>query len=257
MEWLHHLNHLKSTSIHENYRLLEKIGTGNFSNVYRGVEKKTRNEVAIKVIEKFKLSSGENYIIRHECEVLELCHHPCIVKYKEKIESKTHIYIVTELLNDGDLYDYIYHRKFIGESEASFILKELIQTVQYMDALGLIHRDIKPENIIIRKRGDGAVERVKLIDFGFAVFKNSLDTMKKCEKFAGTPGYSAPEILRLEEYDGSVDNFSLGVLLYFMLSGGLPFDSSNNEEIKKLTLIGEVKMEGPRWDSISENVTVY
>jgi len=94
---------------------------------------------------------------------------------------------------------------------------------------------------------------VKLIDFGFAVFKNSLDSMKKCEKFAGTPGYSAPEILRLENYDGSVDNFSLGVLLHFMLSGTLPFDSDSNDQIKKLTLKGEVRMDGSKWRSISDN----
>lgn len=89
--------------------------------------------------------------------MLELCHHPCIVKYKENIESKTHIYIITELLNDGDLYDYIHEKKTVSEEEASLIMKELLQTVQYLDALGLIHRDIKPENIIIRKNQDGSV----------------------------------------------------------------------------------------------------
>lgn len=205
----------------------------------------------MKVIEKEQLTGVENYIIRHECEVLELCHHPCIVKFREKIESKTHIFLVTELLTDGDLYDYICEKKQLTEHEASFIMKELLQTVQYLDALGLIHRDIKPENIIIRKVNN-EVERVKLIDFGFAVFKNSLDTMKKCEKFAGTPGYSAPEVIKLQEYNSSVDNFSLGVLLHFMLSGTLPFDSECTNEIKRLTLKGVVEMKGSKWANVSE-----
>ena len=80
----------------------------------------------------------------------------------------------------------------------------------------------------------------------------NLQTLKKCEKFAGTPGYSAPEIIKLQSYDSSVDNFSLGVLLHFMLSGTLPFDGEHNDDIKRRTLRGNVEMRGEKWTKISD-----
>lgn len=101
------------------------------------------------------------------------------MQFKEKIESKTHIYLITELLSSGDLYDYIVAKKRLSENEACFIMRELLQTTQYLHTVGLIHRDIKPENVIIRKNGN-SISRVKLIDFGFAVFNNSLDSLAQC-----------------------------------------------------------------------------
>jgi len=105
--------------------------------------------VAVKVIEKFKLTEAENEVIKKECSILELCHHPCIVKYKQKIESKTHIFIVTEYMSQGGLYEYVRRKGFLEEYEASLIMKQLMDTVLYMNSLGLIHRDLKAENIMV------------------------------------------------------------------------------------------------------------
>ncbi len=78
----------------------------------------------------------------------------------------------------------------------------------------------------IRKRKDADfIEKIKIIDFGFAIYKSALKTMSQKEKYVGTPNYVAPEILRTEDFDEAVDNFSIGVIMYFMLSGNLPFDS--------------------------------
>jgi serine/threonine protein kinase len=132
------------------YQLQEKIGAGNFSVVYMGLEKQgDKKQVAVKVIEKFKLTEGENEVIKRECSILELCHHPCIIKFKNKIESKTHIFIVTEYMSEGGLYSYVRRKGFLEEYEASLIMNQLIETVIYMNSLSLIHRDLKAENIMV------------------------------------------------------------------------------------------------------------
>lgn len=101
------------------------------------------------------------------------------------------------------------------------------------------------------------VERVKIIDFGFAVFQEALKNMNIREKYAGTPGYLAPEILLMKEYDETVDNFSLGVILYFMLSGILPFHSLIQEEIVSLTLRCSVSLCNNHWANVSANVYLF
>lgn len=103
----------------------------------------------MKVIEKFKLTEAENEVIKKECSILELCHHPCIIKYKQKIESKTHIFIVTEYMSEGGLYEYVKRKGFLEEYEASLIMKQLIDTVMYLNSLSLIHRDLKADNIMV------------------------------------------------------------------------------------------------------------
>lgn len=99
-----HLKHFKNNSIYDLVQLQERIGAGNYSVVYKGCEKISKCEVAVKVIEKMKLTEGENEVIKHECSILQLCHHPCVIKFKNKIESKTQIFIVTEYMNEGMLY---------------------------------------------------------------------------------------------------------------------------------------------------------
>lgn len=93
---------------------------------------------------------AEREVIQHECGILERCHHPSIVQFIEKSETKTHIYIVTELLNEGDLDEYVKEKTFLDEYEASIIMKQLIEAMIYLNnSLGLIHRDLKPENIMV------------------------------------------------------------------------------------------------------------
>ena len=126
------------------YIIEKKLGAGNFSVVYKAVHKDTNDHVAIKEIAKFKLSKESRDIIQHECAILERCHHPNIIRFVEMSETKTHIYIVTELMAEGDLYEYVRRQCFLDEYEASIVMKQIIQAVLYLDALGLIHRDLKP-----------------------------------------------------------------------------------------------------------------
>lgn len=113
------------------------------------------------------------------------------------------------------------------------ILKQLTDTIIYLNESGIIHRDLKPENVMIIMNEDKKmVKRVKLIDFGFGVFKDKLKDLTDKEKFAGTPGFIAPEVYEHLDYDEKIDTFSLGIILYFMLYGYLPFQSNYVEEIQ-------------------------
>ena len=106
-------------------------------------------------------------------------------------------------------------------------MKQLVEVIRYFKSADLIHRDLKPENVmIILNKEKSMVQKIKIIDFGFAVYKNNLKNMDAKEKYAGTPGFLAPEIINCEDFDESADIFSLGVILYFMLCGSLPFFST-------------------------------
>jgi len=106
-KWLDCLVPYSRASVHDIYSIMEKIGTGRFSVVYRGIEKATKTEWAIKVIEKFKLKEEEKNFLAYETEMMRFLNHPGVIKVKETLENKTHIYIIAELVKDGDLFDYV------------------------------------------------------------------------------------------------------------------------------------------------------
>jgi|JI6StandDraft_1071083.scaffolds.fasta_scaffold29560_3 serine/threonine protein kinase len=155
-------------------------------------------------------------------------------------------------MKEGDLADYVRKRGFLEEYESSLVIRQLLEAVLYLGSVGIIHRDLKAENIMIKLTKDKSeMEAIKLIDFGFAIFKDTLSSLRTKEKYVGTPNYAAPEIMQQEDYDERVDMFSVGVIMYFMLAGRLPFDSVFNEEIYEATVECRYDIEGTHWTNIS------
>ena len=155
--------------------------------------------------------------MRNECAIIKVLHHPNIIRYYENYETKDTIYIVCEYLSDGQLFDYVLENGFLEEEEASYILKQLLRTINYLHNMGILHRDLKPENILITKHSShgqyaNKVNEVKLIDFGYACY---LIDKKNMSELVGTPNYTAPEVYQGKNTEES-DAFSLGVILYFM-----------------------------------------
>jgi serine/threonine protein kinase len=148
-DWFRLLKVFQESSILENYLKLERIGKGNFSNVYRCKSKNTDSYAALKIIEPKKLTPGERDVLKREIGILKQCHHPNIVRFIEEYKTNTHIYIVTELLSEGDLFDYTRKKSFLEEYEASVIFKQLTEAILYLNEMGIIHRDLKPENIMV------------------------------------------------------------------------------------------------------------
>ncbi|CAD8065720.1 unnamed protein product [Paramecium sonneborni] len=251
-KWTNGLQMFQKASVNDYYSILQKIGEGKFSIVYLCEEKKTKQYLAIKIIEKFKLSKQEKLMLAHEVEIMKLLNHSCIIRFVEIIETKTHLNIITEVVRDGDLFDYITNNENLNEQEASLIMSQLFDTINYVHSVGIVHRDLKPENImIVLDQTTKIVKHVKIIDFGFANFLTNIQN-KEGEALCGTTNYLAPETLSQKRIDFKVDNFALGVILYFLLSGFLPFDAPFPEDIIKNILDSNYDLSDSFWQKISE-----
>jgi len=239
----------QNSSIYERYIFHEKIGTGKFSVVYKCAGKLEDNqEYAIKVIDKTILKPEEKDFILMETSIMKFLDHPNVIKLHDTIETKTHYYIVTEIVKDGDLFDYIITKEFLEEIEASLVIKQLIITFIYLHNAGIIHRDIKPENILISLDETKHIREIKIIDFGFAKLIQPGQVLKET---CGTPNYVAPEVLTGRGYDKRADIWSIGIIMYLMLRGQLPFDANDIETILINTKRGDIVLDDDHWKNVS------
>ena len=240
---------LHCENINDLYDLQNKIGEGKYACVYRGINKISERIVAIKILEKENISSDEFNMIQNEIDILKICQHPNIVKLYDVIEDSEKIHIIMELVEGPDLFSYLEKKDFnISESEANKIINELSSALFYLNVFGIVHRDIKPENILLTN--DDKNYDIKLIDFGLGII---LGPEEKSEQPFGTVSYVAPEVLCGNEYDKSVDIWSLGVLSYLLLVGRLPFDNPDDDEneIARQTINDPTPFTEKKWDIIS------
>jgi len=232
----------------------EKIGTGKFSNVYKCERRSNGEAFAVKVIKKKHISEEENELLRTEIAILRLVAHRNIVKLIDVFETLEHIYIVMELLEGGELYHHIVGRSRFCEYEAYILLSQLADGLDYLHSAGVVHRDLKPENILLKnktKQGsrlDSSFE-IKLSDFGLSKLVAPNEIMKlPC----GTISYVAPEVLSLKGYGIEADLWSMGVIMYLVLRGKLPFNSEEKEDIIEEILHDDLEWEKDRiWSQVS------
>lgn len=213
----------------------ELIGVGTTAEVFRVSYKDSDGDpsrqqpLVCKVIDKrgitYSMDGNDPYGALHqlwrEVEILKRIRHPNIVAYYDYIETKDRLYIITERLEGGELFEYILNNGALEEAFACRVLYGVFSAIAYLHERGVVHRDIKAENLIFFQDGQGQ-PALKLIDFGFStiVDRHSAGT------FLGTGGYIAPEIRQNKDYTTSVDMWSLGVLVYCAISARLPFDFS-------------------------------
>ncbi|XP_007442631.1 ribosomal protein S6 kinase alpha-5 [Python bivittatus] len=238
--------------LHYELDLKEKpLGEGSFSICRKCLHKKSRREYAVKIISK-RLEVNT----QREITALKLCEgHPNVVKLHEIYHDQLHTFLVMELLKGGELLERIQKKKYFSETEASYIMRRLVSAVSHMHDVGVVHRDLKPENLLFTDESDNS--EIKIIDFGFARLKPSDNQPLRTPCF--TLHYAAPELLNHNGYDESCDLWSLGVILYTMLSGQIPFQSQDNsitctnvlETMKKIKR-GEFSFEGDAWKNVSQ-----
>ncbi|XP_003214457.4 ribosomal protein S6 kinase alpha-5 [Anolis carolinensis] len=238
--------------LHYELDLKEKpLGEGSFSICRKCMHKKTSQEYAVKIISK-RLETNT----QREITALKLCEgHPNIVKLHEVYHDQLHTFVVMELLKGGELLERIQKKKHFSETEASYIMRRLVSAVSHMHDVGVVHRDLKPENLLFTDESDNS--EIKIIDFGFARLKPPDNQPLKTPCF--TLHYAAPELLNHSGYDESCDLWSLGVILYTMLSGQVPFQSQDKNitctsalEIMKNIKRGEFSFEGDAWKNVSQ-----
>ena len=186
----------------------------------------SKKSVAVKVIMKNKIVERQIYQAHIEIETLKVCHHPNIMRLYEVFESADNIFMVLEYLNGGNLFTYLKEHGFIiKESMARKFISSIAHAIHYMHTYGIIHRDIKPDNIVLVNEKENT--DVKIVDFGLA---RLLGPNELASEPVGTLCYAAPEILKGELYNNSVDMWSLGVIAHLMLTGNFPFDSELTED---------------------------
>jgi Ca2+-binding EF-hand superfamily protein len=237
-------------SLTDFYDVKEPVGKGKFGTVKLGIHKKTGKKVAIKVMKKKQMTLQDIELQKREIEILKICQHPSIIKLLDIFENQDYIYIVMEYLKGGDLFNYLEKRDFtIPESKARELSHSIATGIFYLHSYGIAHRDLKPENILMTDESDEATP--KLVDFGLSKI---VGPSEKCNDPFGTLSYVAPEVLLQKPYDKSVDLWSLGVIIYLLLSGTLPFDDDDDREIARQTIHDEVDFSYSVWKKIGSDV---
>ena len=229
------------------YDIKGKIGCGNFSVVYECVHKINGHSDAIKIIDKKSISQLERDLLKSEINILRQLDHPNIIKTQKLYEDDESVYIVMEK-QSGDLFSKVVGRPLLTEYETSRLVKKLLESVAYLHDLNIVHRDLKPENILC---GD-TFDDIKLADFGLS---RRIHDKKKLNDLCGTVGYVAPEILLNKGYGKEVDVWSIGVTMFLVLIGKLPFNGYNDYEIIQKTIKGELKVTREQWSKLSDEAT--
>ncbi|XP_059497657.1 serine/threonine-protein kinase MARK2 isoform X6 [Stegostoma tigrinum] len=218
-----------------NYRLLKTIGKGNFAKVKLARHVLTGKEVAVKIIDKTQLNSSSLQKLFREVRIMKILNHPNIVKLFEVIETEKTLYLVMEYASGGEVFDYLVAHGRMKEKEARAKFRQIVSAVQYCHQKCIVHRDLKAENLLL----DGDMH-IKIADFGFS---NEFTLGNKLDTFCGSPPYAAPELFQGKKYDGpEVDVWSLGVILYTLVSGSLPFDGQNLKELRERVLRGKYRI---------------
>ncbi|KAH8342756.1 hypothetical protein KR084_006072 [Drosophila pseudotakahashii] len=252
----------KQVSIEEKYNLHGLLGTGAFSEVRLAESKETPGDhFAVKIIDK-KALKGKEESLENEIRVLRRFSanhfdgkcpngtrltHPNIVQLLETYEDKSKVYLVMELVTGGELFDRIVEKGSYTEKDASHLIRQILEAVDYMHEQGVVHRDLKPENLLYYSADDDS--KIMISDFGLSKMEDSGIMATAC----GTPGYVAPEVLAQKPYGKAVDVWSIGVISYILLCGYPPFYDENDANLFAQILKGVFEFDSPYWDEISES----
>ncbi|KAM3837390.1 serine/threonine-protein kinase SIK1 isoform 2-T2 [Vipera latastei] len=217
------------------YDIERTLGKGNFAVVKLARHRVTKTQVAIKIIDKTRLDSSNLEKIYREVQIMKLLNHPHIIKLYQVMETKDMLYIVTEFAKNGEMFDYLTTRGHLNEHEARKKFWQILSAVEYCHSHHIVHRDLKTENLLL-----DANMNIKLADFGFGNFYKSGEPLST---WCGSPPYAAPEVFEGKEYEGPyLDIWSLGVVLYVLVCGSLPFDGPNLPSLRQRVLEGRFRI---------------
>ncbi|XP_073225366.1 CBL-interacting serine/threonine-protein kinase 11-like [Cicer arietinum] len=231
------------TALFGKYELGRVVGCGAFAKVYYARNTQTGQSVAVKIINKKKLSgTGLAGNVKREISIMSRLHHPHIVCLHEVLATKTKIYFIMDFVRGGELFAKIAKGRFSEDLSRKYF-HQLISAVGYCHSRGVFHRDLKPENLLLDENGN-----LKVSDFGLSAVRDQIRPDGLLHTLCGTPAYVAPEILGKRGYDGAkVDVWSCGVVLFVLAAGYLPFNDQNLMVMYRKIYKGEFRC--PRWMS--------
>ncbi|GME79335.1 unnamed protein product [Ambrosiozyma monospora] len=249
----------------KDYKFGDVLGVGASGTVRKAKHKKTKQQVAIKIISKKSLNRKQIKLVRNEVKILQQLNHPNIIKFNAVYESHDSFYIVTELAKGGELFNRIVEQRSFTETDAKGVILQLLDALNYLHRKNIVHRDIKPANIVFENDDDES--KIKLVDFGIA---RKMDQTTKSNSnangqkdgvatvdcsYAGTFLYSAPETYA-GKYNHKADVWSVGVVCYMLLIGYHPFRSTDVDSFLKETK-QPVTFTDPAWKDISREAKAF
>jgi 5'-AMP-activated protein kinase catalytic alpha subunit len=207
------------------FKLMNQIGNGKFSTVYLGIHEETGQKVAIKQIKKSEINT--NILLAKEINIQKILFHPYLTQLYCVIEKPENIYLISEYCSKGDIITNLIEKGNFKEDFACKIFQQILSSLEYLHKNNITHRDIKPENILLTENYDA-----KLTDFGLSKYYKENELLST---FCGSPIYASPEMLEGKKYNGTkIDVWGLGISLYTMVCGELPFIIEDENDIKTL-----------------------
>jgi serine/threonine protein kinase len=228
------------------YTLDEKIQLGRCCVVWSGNSKENDRSYAIKVVDRTKMDQAEDETVLNEVSLLKSLRHPNVVKLCDFFETPERFYIVMQKCS-GDVLDRVVSLTRYTEKEARQLSAGLIKGVQYIHERKIAHRDLKPQNLLLESSDDNT--SVKICDFGFA---KRVHVPQSLTTLCGSKHYVAPELLKNHPYDESADMWSVGVIIYFLLAGHVPFNAKDQQDLFQLIRLGKFGFETKYWAGISD-----
>ncbi|XP_059825029.1 serine/threonine-protein kinase SIK1 isoform X2 [Hypanus sabinus] len=217
------------------YDIEGTLGKGNFAVVKLARHRVTRSRVAIKIIDKRRLQPRELQRVHREVLIMKFLNHPHIIKLYQVMETRDMLYIVTEFAQNGEMFEHLSERGPLSEREAQEKFGQLLSAVEYCHHHHIVHRDLKTENMLL-----DADMNIKLADFGFGNFYRHGEMLST---WCGSPPYAAPEVFEGRDYEGPhLDVWSLGVVLYVLVCGSLPFDGPTLPILRQRVIEGHFRV---------------
>jgi len=221
------------------------LGEGTFGKVKLGTHILTGEKVGIKVLDKSRIVEvSDVQRVAREIKILKRNRHQNVIKLFEVIDTPKTIFLIMDYADRGELFDYIVKNQRVQEPQACYFFHQLVDGVAYLHSLEVTHRDLKPENLLLQSSPHGLL--LKIVDFGLS---NTHDGGRKLKTACGSPCYAAPEMIAgngEKAYEGpKADIWSMGVILFALVCGYLPFEDSNTSQLYKKILAGSYK--APKW----------
>lgn len=232
----------KPQTIPKRFKPIRTIGTGSYSTVKVAIDSQTGLPVVLKIMDKVHIiRKGQIDHVNNERYVLSKVHNPFIVQFHSSLQTLTHLYLVLEFVQGGEMFRYLEIRNTLREDEVKFYAAELVSALAYLHGIKAIYRDLKPENVLIAASG-----HIKLADFGFAKILKSGD---RTRTLCGTPEYLAPEIVDRAGHGVEADWWQLGIMMYEMLFACTPFRDSDPYQLYE-----NILSQKPEFPNCSESV---
>eukprot|EP01114_Cavostelium_apophysatum_P022837 TRINITY_DN8401_c0_g1_i1.p1 TRINITY_DN8401_c0_g1~~TRINITY_DN8401_c0_g1_i1.p1 ORF type:complete len:439 (-),score=67.10 TRINITY_DN8401_c0_g1_i1:61-1272(-) len=218
----------------KSFKLLHLVGQGGFGKVYQAMKEDTGEIFALKALKKdFLISNNSVECTRTERDILRTVRHPFIVALHFAFQCEKRVYLVMDFINGGQILYHLREQAMFSEKLVKFYAAEVVLALEHLHSLDIVHRDLKPENVLLDSSG-----HISLTDFGFA--KESVNEENKAKTFCGTMTYMSPEMIKGEPHGKATDWWSLGILIFDMLTGNPPWTNKNENKLSKKILTEKI-----------------